>query len=226
MLGRRLTFFRRDLIEIGLLDALGRCSFVCRGLAGIGNPLRFKTFFQVSQYGQASLCIVEHVPGLTATRLHRFHVVLDADYRVGNPVGFLLGQARWAAAGKRQHQQLANFLDHIHGPGLVEHQETRLDTANQTRNGVDALRVTLGGDALAVGLLDSREIDDALAHDGFSNLFVVRVFVRTKRRFRIGFLQGLRRHDQTNQLLIEPILYLQQRRRDFEDRLFVDRSAT
>ena len=114
---------------------------------------------------------------------------------------------------EHDRNEFANPIDHLHGARLAEHQETRLDAANERRNCIQALRRRLRCEALADGLLDARQIDDALAHDGFGHLTKISGF----RLGHFGFAhRRLARHREPYQLLIETILDAQQGRCNVE----------
>ena len=124
----------------------------------------FQALPYVTQNRQAGFRVVQHVPRIGAPGLHRLHVILETDDGVGEAVRFFLSKPRRPAALERQYDQFAYTLHHVHGARLVEHQQARPDAPHQRRYAVEALRRRPGGDALADRLLDSRQIDDALAH--------------------------------------------------------------
>ncbi len=51
-----------------------------------------QTFLYVPQHRETGLSVIEHVPRLAATSLHRLHVVLDTDDDVSKAISFLLVQ--------------------------------------------------------------------------------------------------------------------------------------
>ena len=135
--------FRRDR---GLLECLLAGCFDIQRLEFLGCDDRFIRFpercfehalLDVPQYGEARLGIVEHVPRFAAPRLHRFHVVLDADYGIGKTVGFFLRQPDRAACTEHGSDQLADAIHDLHGTGFVQHQQAGFDAVDQRRHTVE-----------------------------------------------------------------------------------------
>ncbi len=172
--------------------------------------LRFRSeaFFQIAQYGETGLCVVEHVPGFAAPGFDGLHVVFDADDGIGQPIGFLLRQSGRAAAAQGQGNQVADAVHNIHSPRLVEHHQAGLDAAYQRRNAVESLRGAVGPEALTECLLDARKVDNAFPHYRLRDFLVVRIFEIWQRGFVAGHYR-LRRYNQPNQLLIKTIFYTQ-----------------
>ena len=126
--------------------------------------------FDVSQHGQARFGIVEHVPGFAAPGLDRFHVVLNADNGIGEPVGFPLCQPERSAGAEHRRHQVADPVHHFHGPRLVEHEQAGLDAVDQRRNIIESGRRCLRRNTLTDRFLDTRKVDNALAHDRLRHL--------------------------------------------------------
>ena len=172
----------------------------------LGFRLLLQPIFNITQDGEAGFGIVEHVPGLAAAGLNRLHVVLDADDRVRKPVSLSLGQLGRTTALQRQRHDLPDSIHDFHGASLAEHQQACLDASYERRHAVETLRRRLRSQALADCLLDAREVDDALAHDGLGDLLVFGI-VRQP-----GCLLGFgrfRRYDEPFQLLVEPVFHAQ-----------------
>ena len=130
----------RCLCGLGLRgDFLGRQTHRLAQRLALRSLLR-EPLLDISQHRKARLGVIEHVPGLAAAGLHRFHVVLDADDRVGQAISLFLRQLFRAAALQYGRDQIADALDNLHRTRLVEHQQAGLDAANQRWNAVQPLR--------------------------------------------------------------------------------------
>ncbi len=159
------------------------------------------------------LGVVEHVPGVRASRLHRLHVVLEADDRVRETVH----EARRQHVNARLHdapQLRGDRLDDLHRARLAEQQQTRLHAAHQVLPAVEARRIERATDALRHGFLDTREVDDALAQHRRLHLlkFAVHGGPRQPR---------IPRQDHADQLAVELVLDTDQGRGDLDQRGFI-----
>ena len=210
---------RRRRLGLDLFDGKLLCRR--RRRRGVARRRLFHALFDVAQHGETGFGVIEHVPGLAAAGLHRLHVVFDADDGVGQSVRLLLRQHGGTACVQHGGDQAADAIDDLHGPCLVQHQEARLDAADQRRHVVEPGRWRLRSDALADRFLDARQVDDAFAHDRFRDFAELVVRVGLLRRL-VRFLH-LR---QAKQLLFESILDSQQCRSDIENDLFVGDAAT
>ena len=154
----------------------------------------------ISQYGETSLGIVEHVPRFAAASLHRFHVVLDADNGIGKTIGFFLRQANRTACTQHRGDQASDAIDDLHGTCLVQHEQAGFDAVDQHRNAVEPGGRRFRRDALANGFLDARQVNNALAHHRLRNLAEILIVLRRiLRRVSRG---GQREADQ---LLLQPV---------------------
>ena len=90
-----------------------------------------QTLFNVTQDRKTGLCIVEHVPGLTTSGLHRLHVVLDAHNHIRETIGFFLVQYSSATRIEHDSDQAPDTFNHFHRARLVEHQQSGFDAVYQ-----------------------------------------------------------------------------------------------
>ncbi len=150
MLGIRRHHRSRRLHD-WLYAGLGSSSLECRrfdlrGPYFHGARMRLlcrmlrESMLNVAQYGEARLRVVEHVPGLGAPGLDRFHVVLDADDRVGEAIRIALTKVLRPAGLEHHDDKRADAVDDVHRARLVEHQQPGFDAADQRRDAVEALR--------------------------------------------------------------------------------------
>ena len=207
MLGRRRDRLRQRLDD-DRVRVIGR---------GIGLVARHR--LRIGQITQTGFRVVEHVPGIGTPGLDRFHVVLDRDDRIGEAIdGF--GRQRKAI---RAHELRECAIDAFHDLGsarLVEHREPRLDASHQRRNLIDALTFARLVHRLRDGFLDARHVDDAFAQHRFGDLakFDVVGTDRFGRRLRL-----CRGHDHADELFIQAVFDLDQRRGHAQQRAFIDR---
>ena len=194
----------------------------CRG-GRFGDLFLLESQPHVTQHGQARFRVIKHVPWFRAACLDGLHVVLDADDCIRQPVRFFLREPGRAAALQRKHNKLANTLHDFHGARLVQHHQAGFDAAHQRWHAVQSLGWRLRDETLSDRLLDTREVDDALAHDGFGDLLIVGRILRRHLRVNVG--QRILRHGETNELLVEPVLDAQQCGRDIENDLFAGNAA-
>ena len=94
--------------------------------------------FDVTQHGETSLGIVEHVPRFAAPGLHGLHVVLDTDDGVRKTIGFLLRENCGSARVEHGRHEIADPVHDLHRPRFVEHEKTGLDPVDQGRNVVES----------------------------------------------------------------------------------------
>ena len=177
-----------------------------RGLAGRGSTpaprreclrarLRLRHGRVLAQCAQAGLDVVEHVPGVAATALQRLHVVLERDDRVGQPLEL---RAHYRAVRSQQLEDvLADGFDGLDRARPAEHQQPGGQAAQQLRHLVGAGRLLLR-DRRGDGLLDARQVDDALAQYGV--LYVLEVGVE------LDLGAALARHDEPHELRVEVVL--------------------
>ena len=95
---------------------------------------------RIGEEMQTALGVVEHVPGVAAAGLDRFHVVLDRDDRVREPIDGLLRQRESIAPDKLSERAVDAFHD-LRDASLAEHQQTRGNAAHELWNLVDRLRL-------------------------------------------------------------------------------------
>ena len=160
---------------------------------------------------EASLRALEHPPRIGSTGLQQFHVVLDRDDRIGQPLEALRRERAcvWADDAR---ERPADAFHHLDGPLPAEHEEPRRDAAHQLWHLVQPLGLGRRAERLSHRFLDARHVHDALAQHGVLDLdeFLVRGLARLGRR------AGSLGQDQPHQLRIEPVLDLDQRRGDVE----------
>ncbi len=217
----RLRHCRRFLLDRVRLDL--RLRQLLRGFGHLAGGNLFEPLADIAQNRQAGFGVVQHVPGIGPAGFHRFHVVLDADDGIREPIGFLLREPGRSAALQRQHDQFADALHDVHGARLVQHQQAGPDAPHQRRHAVEALRRYLRRDTLTDGLLDPREVDDALAHDRLGDLLVIRRILR--RHVGLGGCRRILRYRQPDELLVQPVLNTQQRGSDIEHDVVVRGAA-
>ncbi len=172
------------------------------------------------QIAQAGLGIVEHVPGIGAAGLDRFHVVLDGDDAVGKPIdGF--GRQRHAIGTHELRQRLVDTFHDLGGARLAEHQQARGDAAHQRRNLIDALAFARAVHRLRNRFLDACHVDDAFAQHRFGDLTEFDVVgAGGLRRCAAGFGS---RHDHADELFVETVFDLDERCRHAQQHVFADR---
>ena len=174
--------------------------------------------FEIAQHAQTGFGVVQHVPGLTPAGFDCLHVILDADDGIGHAIRFFLSKPAWAAALQCQINKAADAIHNVHRTSLVQHHQPSLDTAYQCRNTVEPLRVAARCQALTDRLLDSRKIDDALAHHSFGYESVVGVLL-FRQLLRLFTMNGFFGDDQIDELLVKSILDPKQRRCDLDNGL-------
>ena len=161
----------------------------------------------------AGLGVVQHVPGIRAPRLQRLHVVLDADDGVRQPVDV----ARRQHVDARLHHALelhGDRLDDLHRARLAEQQQSRLEAAHQVWPAVETGCVQRPADALGDGVLDAREVHDALAQHRRLHLLEFGVLGRP-RELRVL------RQDHADQAVVELVLDADQGGGDLDQRRLI-----
>ncbi len=147
--------------------------------------------------------------GIGAPGLQRLHVVLDRDDRVGEAVDRFLRQRHAIAAQQLTERAIDAFHD-LHDARFAEHQQARDHAAHQLRNLVRGLRFARLLERQRDRFLDARHVDDAFAQHRLGDLAELDVFrprgpVRRRSAVRA-------RHDHADELLVEAVLDLDQRR--------------
>ena len=156
---------------------------------------------------QAPGCVVEHPVGCPATGLEGLHVVLQAHDRIGqaferNPCLVPTAPLHHLAGSHRDPFGNASRLV------FLDHEQCGGDAAEQVRNGVQ--RGTIAGPLgnQRDGFLHPRKVGEALPHHDLGHGNPFRVFPIGGIRRRPGAIW----HDQPDELLLEPVLHLEQRR--------------
>ena len=228
--GGRLPGHHRRLSVIRLVNVRGR-GFL--GLLELDRTCVIRCLhhrlepgaFEGSQRPEASLRVVEHVPGVPPPILHRLHVVLDAH----NGIGETVQPGMWERALPGL-QTVANDspdpLHDLHGAALAQHQEPGGDAPELLRDGVHRMRFLGFLQGLDDCFLHPRQVHDALADDRRGDLAEVDVALVVADGFLRRVLEpGLPgRRDEIHEFLVEPVLHLQQDRRDLHQGGFFGRN--
>ena len=154
------------------------------------------------------LRVIEHVPGIAAAGLQRLHVVLHAHDGVGQPIH----EARRLPVATGLHDSLqlrGDGFDDFHGSCLAEHQQARLQAAHQFLPAVEPRGIERAAGVLRHGLLDAREIENALAQYGRLHLLELAVTALLRQLPAPG-------QDQADQAIVQLVLDADQRGGDLD----------
>src|SRR5690606_28999614 len=158
------------------------------------------------------------VPGIAASRLQRFHEVLEADDRIRQTLEE--GHRNAATAGLHDAPQLnGDGCEDCYRAGLAEHQQTGIDSADELLPAIEPRGLQHSADVLRNGFLDAREIQDALAQYCALNLLEVRISALFGRARCAG-------QDHSDEPVVEAILHADERGGHFHQRGLVGGNLT
>jgi hypothetical protein len=123
---------------------------------------------------------------------------------------------RQAVAAHELRERLVDAFHDLDDASLAQHQQAGGDAAHELRNLIDSCAFARLVQRVRDRFLDARHVDDTFAQHRFGDQAELDI-VRTGRLCRRGV--G-RRHDHSNQLLVETVFDLDERRRHAQQRAF------